>query len=263
MDFELKSSQEIKLMALAGQKLAALRQQLVAAAQPGTKLSTLEALAQKLIKQAGAKPSFSMVPNYRWATCINLNQGVVHGVPDDTIIKPGDLISIDVGLYYQNFHSDSCVSFISGSPKSPELLKFISIGRQALKQAIAQVYPGNHVGHISQAIQQTVESAGYSAIRTLTGHGIGRQLHQPPSIPCFLDKPINQTPKLELGLTIAIEVIYAMGSYQLVTDPKDSWTLRTQDGQPAAMFEHTVAVTEIGPRVLTQLSTSQTDKKLL
>jgi len=260
MDLDLKSPQAIKLMALGGQKLAAIRDQLVVMALPNTSLAKIEAQAQNLIKQTGGKPSFSMVPDYHWATCININQGVVHGVPDKTIINSGDLVSIDVGLFYRGFHTDTSVSFIAGTPKDSQMLKFLSTGKQALKTAISQAKSGNHIGHISQAIQQTVESAGYSSIRKLTGHGIGKILHQPPVIPCFLKQPIKDTPLINPGLTLAIEAIYAFGSPDIITDPKDHWTVTTADNQPAAVFEHTIAVTNSGPRILTQLTTSQTDK---
>jgi methionyl aminopeptidase len=263
MDFILKTPQEIKLMAQGGRKLAVIRDQLAARLRPGVTLASIEALAQKLIKQAGGQPSFAMVDDYRWATCINLNQGVVHGVPDQTVVKAGDLVSLDVGLFYQGFHSDTSVSFIAGESKNPKTKKFLAVGRKALQLAINQARPGNRLGHISQAIQQTVESAGYSSVRQLTGHGIGRTLHEPPAIPCFLDQPLEQTLRLQPGLALAIEVIYAFGSPEIVTDPDDHWTISTQDGQLAAIFEQTIAVTAAGPQVLTQLPTSQTGKILL
>jgi methionyl aminopeptidase len=260
MRLKLKSPQDIAIMTTAGRKLARIRQALVAAAKPGVKLSSLEALAQQLIKQSHAQPSFAMVDGYQWATCINLNQGVVHGVPNSTVIKEGDIVSIDVGLFYRGLHSDTSTSFIASKlsrsqirRQYPERFNFLQTGRQALKAAIAQAQVNNHIGHISQAIQQLVEAAGYSSIRRLTGHGIGQALHEPPPVPCFLDQPIKQTPKIKPGLTLAIEVIYAAGSPEIITRSQDHWTVVTKDGKMAAVFEHSIAITLAGPKILTTL----------
>lgn len=248
----LKTPEEIAIMLEGGQKLKKIRTALEKAARPEVKLSSIEKLAQDLIKKAGGKPSFSLVDGYDWATCINLNKGLVHGVPSDKVIKEGDLVSIDVGLYYQGFHSDSAVSFIAGDPKNyPQKQKFLKAGQLALKKAILEAKPGNRIGHISKTMQDTIESAGFNVARNLTGHGLGKTLHQAPSVPCFLDKPLKKTPLIEVGLTIAIEAIYMAGKSATITDPKDNWTIITKDGQDAAMFEHSVAVTKDAPLVLT------------
>ncbi len=248
----LKTPKQIAIMSLGGQKLKQIRLALQKATQPGIKLSTIEKLAQDLILKADGKPSFSMVEGYNWATCINLNEGLVHGVPDDKVIKEGDLVSIDVGLYFKGFHTDSAVSFIAGNQnkyqKKQQLLK---IGKLALKKAIQEAKPGNRIGHISRMMQKTIESAGFNVARNLTGHGLGQTLHEAPSVPCFLDKPLSKTPLIKAGLTIAIEAIYMAGSSNTITDPKDNWTIITKDRKDAAMFEHSIAVTKNGPVVLT------------
>lgn len=250
----LKTPEEIAIMKQAGQKLSQVRNALVKKTKPGIKLSQLEAYAQSLIKKHGAKPSFSMVDGYHWATCINLNEGIVHGVPNDTVVKEGDLVSIDVGLFLKGFHSDSATSFIASvnPDQYPQKQKLLKAGQLALKKAVSQAKPGNHIGHISQAIQETIESFGFNAARNLTGHGIGKALHQAPSVPGFLTLPISQTPLIKPGLTIAIEAIYMAGGFETITDPQDNWTIITKDRQPAAMFEHSVAVTQAGPVVLTE-----------
>jgi methionyl aminopeptidase len=248
----LKTPEQIAIMKLAGQKLKSIRLALKDFSQPGVKLSDIESLAQTMIKQAGGQPSFSMVKGYQWATCINLNEGLVHGVPDDKVIKEGDLVSIDVGIFYQGFHSDSAVSFIAGKASDhPQKQKLLSIGQLALKNSIKQAKPGNRIGHISSLMQKTIESAGFNVARNLTGHGLGRNLHESPAVPCFLSGSIDQTPLIEAGLTIAIEAIYMAGNFDTTTDPQDNWTIITKDRKDAAMFEHSVAVTNSGPVVLT------------
>ena len=249
---------KIAAMKAGGQKLSEIKHHLVSIAKPGVSLSTIESEAQRLIKATGGQPSFAMVPNYHWATCINLNDGLVHGVPDDKKIKEGDLVSIDVGLFLNGFHTDTSVSFIS-TPKSasdsaiayPKKTALLQVGKKALAKAIVQAKTGNHVGHISQAIQVVVESAGYSVARNLTGHGVGEQLHQQPMIPCFLKTPLEETPIIQSGLTLAIEVIYMAGFHQTITDAEDNWTVRTEDGNLAAVFEETIVVSKGGPVVLT------------
>lgn len=247
----LKTPNQIKIMAKGGQKLKKIRQSLKKSARPGTKLSQIENLAQELIKKAGGQPGFAMVDGYNYATCINLNHGLVHGIPNNTIIKSGDLVTIDVGLYYHGFHTDSAVSFIAGKKKTPLREKLLKAGKVALNQAIQSAKLGNRIGHISQAIQTVIESYGYNVARNLTGHGLGRTLHQAPAIPCFLDKPLTSTPLIKSGLVIAIEAIYMAGSSDTITDPDDLWTIITKDRKDSAMFEHTIAITNSAPVILT------------
>jgi methionyl aminopeptidase len=248
----LKTPKQIAIMKLAGQKLKKVRLALKDFSKPGVKLEAIENLAQDLIVKAGAQPSFSRVKGYHWATCINLNEGLVHGVPDNKIIKEGDLVSIDVGLYYQGFHSDSAVSFIAGKADNyPQKQKLLNAGQLALESSIKQAKPGNRIGHISRIMQKTIEAAGFNVARNLTGHGLGRNLHEAPSVPCFLSGPLGQTPLIEVGLTIAIETIYMAGNFDTLTDPHDNWTIITKDRKDSAMFEHSIAITKNGPVVLT------------
>ncbi len=249
----LKSASEIAIMKVGGQKLKHIRNYLKSMAKPGVKLNLIEGKALSLISESGGQPSFSLVPGYSWATCINLNHGLVHGVPDKKVIKQGDIVTIDIGLYFKGFHTDSAVSFIAGQEdKYPKKQKLLIAGQKALKQAISQAKPGNRIGHISQAMQISIEKYGYNVARNLTGHGLGKNLHESPAIPCFIDKPITQTPIIEPGLVIAIEAIYMAGNHKTITDPKDNWTIITKDQKDAAMFEHTVAITKNGPVALTE-----------
>jgi len=237
-----RTLKKIKAQAMreGGKILARIRRELVEAARPGTSLMEINDLAEKSIREAGGTPSFMLVPNYQYATCININDGVVHGIPTARKIQDGDLVKIDVGMYYHGFHTDAAITFISGTVQ-PDDVQFLSVGQQALKTAIHHTKSGNRIGHISKAIQRTIEGEGYTCIRSLTGHGIGQSLHEQPPIPCFLNEAIEKTPLLKEGQTLAIEVIYAKGSHQLRLE-KDGWTLVTEDAGKAGLFEETVMV---------------------
>lgn len=246
----LKTPAQITIMAEGGHKLAQVRQKLVAAVKPGITTAQLDQLADKLIKAFGGQPSFKMVPGYRWATCINVNDIVVHGLPNRYRLKTGDIVGIDVGMYYQGFHTDTSISVGVGHISS-SAQKFLDIGRLALKKAVSRARPGKRVQDISTAMQQTVESAGYSVVRALTGHGIGQHLHEEPAIPCFVMGSIAHAPKLVPGMTLAIEVMYNQGSSEVVYQNDDGWTIATADGKISGLFEETVAVTSGEPQVLT------------
>lgn len=252
MKADLKTPQELAFMQENGQKMTKIMQELIAFSQVGTKLSEIDGLAIKLMQEAGGKPGFMMVPGYHWATCININDGIVHGIPNDYVIKEGDLVTIDTGMFYKGFHSDMAETFLVGkSEYADDIKKFMETGRLALQLAIAQVIPGNRIGHISQAIQQTIESAGYSVSRDLTGHGVGRTLHEYPQIPGILTTDLDQTPVIKPGMTLAIEVIYAMGEPDIVTDDRDGWTIRMADGSLSAVFEKTVGINDNGNLLIT------------
>lgn len=246
-----KDQKKIQLMQEGGQKLSRILAQLLRMSQPGVNLLAIEKKALQLIKQAGGKPAFALVDNYSWATCLNVNDEIVHGVPKDYVLKKGDLLNIDVGLFYKGFNTDMSNNVYIGTQPPQSVKKFLKVGKQALELAIKQALPGNRVFHISQTIQKMIEGAGYSVARNLTGHGLGKKLHQPPAIPGFVRAPARQTPLLKPGMTLAIEVIYCMGSSDLVLDKKDGWTFRSKDGKLTAVFEKDVAVTEDKPLILT------------
>lgn len=230
-----------------GKILHEIKLALIAAVKPGVTGLDLENLAMKLIKQAGAEASFAKVPGYKWATCININDVVVHGIPNITKFKDGDCVGIDVGLFYKGFHTDTSTSVMVGNHTS----NFLNIGKKALKLAIAQAKIGKRVADISKAMQTNVEKAGYSAIRALTGHGIGKNLHEQPYIPCFEMGKYSDSPKLVEGMIIAIEIIYNAGTSDVVYKNDDGWTIATADGKISGLFEETVAITNDGPVILT------------
>lgn len=246
----IKSSSEIQIMAEGGAKLGRVKNALAAAVKKGVSALDIEKLAVKLIKEEGASPSFSKVPGYHWATCININEGIVHGIPTaDVVFKNGDVVSIDVGIYYKGFHTDTSVSV--GVNPTPEIKRFLNTGILALQRAIKAAKEGSHIYEISKAIEDVVEAEGYTTIKALVGHGVGRELHEDPQIPCFVAGKIEDSPVIKKGMTLAIEVMYAEGSDK-VEILEDGWTIAMRDGKMSGLFEETVAITDEGNRVLTR-----------
>ncbi|TSC86776.1 MAG: methionyl aminopeptidase [Microgenomates group bacterium Gr01-1014_16] len=244
----LKTPREIEIMAEGGKKLAKIRDEGVKAVKAGMMTAQLDKLVDELIEKAGGEASFKMVRGYHHATCININDVVVHGMPGAYRIKNGDKVGIDLGLYYKGFHTDTSVTIELGD----RYKKFLQVGRDALQLAIAQARPGKRIADISRAMQQTVETAGYSAVRALTGHGIGKYLHEEPAIPCFTVGKYEHSPKIVPGMVLAIEIMYNEGEFEVAYKNDDGWTIVSRDGKISGLFEETVAVTRTGPVVLTQ-----------
>ena len=243
-------SAKISAMRVGGKKLGKVRDELAAFTKIGMSFADIEKEAQRLIHAAGATPNFSLVPGYHWATCIMKNDELCHGIPTaEKIVKDGDLITIDVGLLYQGYNLDTTTSFIMGNA-APEKTEFLETGKKALARAIEQAVAGNSVFDISFAMQKVVERHGYGMVYQLTGHGVGKKLHEDPHIPCVAQRA-DKRKILYAGQTIAIEPMYTMGNPYLTLDA-DGWTYRTADHSLAAMFEHTVLVGERGPEILTE-----------
>lgn len=251
----IKTPEEIAVMREGGRKLGTILNDLLEFSRPGTALTDVEKWACELIEKAGATASFATVPGYKWATCLNVNEVVVHGIPTQYILKDGDVLTIDIGLIYKGFHTDTAgtkvvVSKEYNIPAPTE--KFLDTGKVALDRGIEAARIGNRVGNISQVVQETIEGAGYSIVKSLVGHGIGRDLHEEPQIPNYLRGAIENTLPLQEGMTIAIEPIYAMGRGEIVYQNDDGWTLATRDRSLTSVFEHTLAITAAGPVVLTK-----------
>jgi len=246
-------------MRVGGKIHGEVRRTLYDATQVGTTPRELEALALKLIKEAGAETSFTKVKDYYWATCINVNHGTVHGIPEsDTPFQDGDVITLDVGVYYRGFHLDGAFTKQVGN-STPEGDQIIVGGLAALTAALEQVKPGNRIGDISQASEQALKESGLSPFQELTGHGVGRELHEDPMIPNYLKGKIKETPQIVIGQTLAIELIYTAGKPELVLE-RDDWTISTKDGKLSGVFEETVEVTADGYFVLTNPTLSQITK---
>lgn len=248
---KIKTKEQIRVMAAGGKRLSKIKRKITEEINEGVSAQHIEQLAEKLIKKSGGKASFKMVKGYSWATCVNVNSGVVHGIPHKKIVfKKGDVVSVDIGLFYKGFHTDT--SFTVGVKPDDETKLFLQKGKEALVQTIRRAQPGNRIYDISKTIQEIVESAGYSVIRALVGHGIGRKLHEPPQIPCFVSEKRERTLEIPEGAVLAIEVMYSRGKSD-VKLADDGWTIQTQDGKIAGLFEETVAVTHKGPKILTNL----------
>lgn len=245
----IKTPEEIALMREGGKKLGSILNDLLDFSTEGIVLTDIEKRACELIEKSGAAASFKTVPGYQWATCLNVNEVVVHGIPSRYALRNDDILTIDIGLLYKGFHTDTAGTKIIGPSKKNE--KFLAIGKLALERAIDTARVGNRIGDISKVVQETIEGAGYSIVKSLVGHGIGRDLHEEPQIPNFLRGAIENTIPLKEGMTIAIEPIYAMGRGEIVYENTDGWTLATRDRSLTSVFEHTLAITASGPVVLT------------
>lgn len=248
----IKSTSEIAAMQEGGKRLGEIRNTLLDLVKPGATPLEIDICAQKLIAQAGGVPSFQTVRNYQWATCISVNDAVVHGIPDSTPFREGDVVNVDVGILYKGLHTDTgwTIALAKNRP-APHIKKFLKAGKKALAAAIEVATIGNTIGHISQIIQQTIESEGYQLVPSLVGHGIGKSLHEKPQVPNVLRGGVLDKPKLFEGMTMAIEPIYVRGKSETCRK-KDGWTVVTVDGSVAGQFEHTIAITKKRPIVLTQ-----------
>ncbi len=244
---KLKTPEEIAVMRRGGRIAGEVLNTLVKRAKEGVSTKALDSLAEDMILKAGGQPGFKRVDGYSWATCINLNEGVVHGLPNERRLKTGDVVSIDLGVYLEGFNTDTSTSFVVGN-SSPERANFLEVGARTLSDIIDLCHPGNRLGDISALISSRIEGAGYSVVRELTGHGVGRDLHEDPLIPGF--GRANSGVELLEGMTLALEVIYALGGGDLALEA-DGWTFSTRDGKIAGLFEHSVAITKEGPLVLT------------
>jgi methionyl aminopeptidase len=246
---QLKSTREIELMAQGGRILAETVQLLRREVRPGISTAQLDAIAEQFIRShPGATPAFKGLYGFTGSICTSINQEIVHGIPSrKRVLKEGDVISLDVGVAYQGYFTDSATTVPVGEVDA-ETTRLLDVTERSLAAGIAAAVPGNHLGDIGAAVQAVVEDAGFSVVRDLVGHGIGVEFHEEPQVPNY-GKP-KRGLKLVPGLTIAIEPMVNVGGPSTRTMP-DKWTIVTVDGSRSAHFEHTVAITQSGNRVLT------------
>ncbi|MEO7646959.1 MAG: type I methionyl aminopeptidase [Gemmatimonadaceae bacterium] len=249
---QLKSAREIDRMAQGGAILAAARDVLEKAVRPGISTLELDRVAEDFIRsKPGAKPSFKGLYGFPGSICTSINNEIVHGIPSKKrVLREGDIVSIDIGILFEGYHTDSATTVAVGNIPE-ESVRLLDATRRALDAGVAAARAGNHIGDIGAAVQTVVESAGFSVVKDLVGHGIGESFHEEPQVPNF-GKPQRGT-RLVPGLTIAIEPMVNAGRADTRTMP-DKWTIVTVDGSRSAHFEHTVAITENEPRVLTALA---------
>jgi methionyl aminopeptidase len=217
-------------------------------AKPGVVLVDLDSLAEKIIRENGAKPSFKGFKGYPTATCVSVNSELVHGIPDKRKLNEGDIVGVDVGVYYKGFHTDTAITIGIGKI-SIEAQKLLNITQESLFMGLKKVKAGVHLGDVQETIQTYIEKAGFSVIRNLTGHGVGKELQEEPSIPNFGKSGTGII--LKEGMTLAIEPMVAVGSWEVRVKP-DGWTVVMADGSLGAHFEHTIVVTKSGCEILTK-----------
>ncbi len=251
MGITVKTAEELRRMREAGRIVAEVLALLRERARPGIRTAELDALAEEYIRRHGGVPSFKGYRGFPASICVSVNEEVVHGIPGPRRLRRGDVVSVDVGVIYEGMHADAAVTFGLGEV-SAEAEHLMRVGQEALSRAIEQMRPGKRLSDISWAIQSYVESRGAAVVRQYTSHGIGREMHEDPILPNF--GPPGRGPVLRPGMVLAIEPMLCAGSYEVDDSLRgDGWTVVTVDGRLSVHYEHTVAVTEGEPEILTRL----------
>ncbi|HEX9824389.1 MAG TPA: type I methionyl aminopeptidase [Actinomycetota bacterium] len=244
-----KSPEELEKLRRAGRITARAREAVVAAVRPGVTTAQLDAIAEEVMRSEGAVPSFKGYRGFPASICASINQELVHGIPGPRALREGDLFSVDVGAIWEGFHGDSAVTVYVGDSPPGDLEKLMRVTEESLEAGIGRALAGGRLSDISHAVEQVVEGAGFSVVREYVGHGIGRALHEDPQVPNY-GTP-GRGPELRPGLALAIEPMVNAGGWE-TRQLDDGWTVVTADGSLCAHFEHTVAITEDGPEVLTR-----------
>lgn len=252
MAIHIKSAAEIEKMRVAGQVVARVHALMAEMIKPGVTTGELDSAARQLIEEAGGTPSFLGYHGYPASICASVGCEVVHGIPGDRVLQEGEIVSIDVGAYVNGFHGDAAVTYPVGAI-SEELADLIAASQRAFEAGYAKARAGNRVGDISAAIQAAIESAGYGVVLYYGGHGIGRMMHEDPSVPNYGEP--NTGARLQPGMALAVEPMLTLGSPE-TRELEDGWTVVTVDGSPAAHYEHTILITEGDAEILTQLPES-------
>jgi len=242
-----KTSEEVERIKESADILGRAHGAIAKEVNEGVKTSFLDKIAEEFIRDHGAVPSFKGYNGFPSALCISVNEVVVHGFPSAYELKDGDIISIDCGVFHQGFHSDSAYTYPIGEVP-PSVLALLSATKDSLYLGIEQAVFGNRIGDIGHAVQKFVEAKGYTVVRELVGHGLGRNLHESPEVPNYGKK--GSGPLLKQGMVIAIEPMINLGTRNIVQE-KDGWTIRTADRKPSAHYEHTIAIFEDRTEVLT------------
>ena len=244
----LKTSREISLMREAGRISAKALQLVGEHVKPGVSTYELDKIAYDYIVSQNAKPGFLNYNGFPASACISINNQVIHGIPSkNTILKDGDIVSVDLGAVYEGYNGDNAATFACGVV-SPEAKRLMEVTKESLYEGIKKALPGGRIGDISSAIEEYVEARGYSVVREFVGHGVGARLHEDPEVPNF--GTAGRGVRLVPGMTLAIEPMINLGKPGVRT-LKDGWTVETQDGSLSAHFEHSIAITKDGPLILT------------
>ncbi len=246
----MKLPEEIEKARASNRIVAEVLSKLREKVKPGVRTKDLDKFAEEIAEKRGAKPAFKGYHGYPYALCISVNEVVVHGMPSDRLLVEGDIVGLDFGVCYQGFFGDATVTLPVGKV-TQKASRLMQVTEQSLYAGIAQAKNGNRLGDISAAVQDMVEDAGYSVVRDFVGHGIGKNLHEDPQIPNFGKK--GRGIELKSGMILAIEPMVNEGKYKVQVLP-DGWTVITKDGSLSAHFEHSIAITDNGPEILSKLN---------
>lgn len=246
----IRSAREIEFLRAAGEISAEALMRVGESVRPGITTRELDTIARKFIESKGASPSFLGYHGYPASICASVNDEIVHGIPGSRVLKDGDIISIDLGAKYKGYHGDNAKTYAVGTITA-EAKRLIRVTEESFYAGMYAFEAGQRLCAISAAVQKTAESAGFSVVRELVGHGIGQEMHEDPNVPNFVS--FSKGPRLEAGMVLAIEPMINYGAKETVTRP-DGWTVCTRDGSLSAHYEHTVALTEHGPEILTKVS---------
>jgi methionyl aminopeptidase len=244
----LKQAHELDAMRASGQLAGKVRDKVAASVSPGVTTAEIADYAGELIESAGAKCAFLGYHGFPGKICVSVNDEVVHGIPGSRTIKIGDVVSLDFGVLLDGFYGDTATTVLVGVT-DPELIRMVRVAEQSLYDGLAKALPNARLSNVSNAIQETVESGGYSVVRDFVGHGIGRALHEDPQVPNY--GKAGTGPLLRVGTTIAVEPMVNLGTAGTRV-LADGWTVVTRDGKPSAHFEHTIAIGEDGAEILTK-----------
>lgn len=242
----LKTEEEIELLREANEIVGKTLGEVAKWVAPGVTTLKLDQIAEEFIRSQGARPGFLGLYGFPNSLCISVNENVVHGIPSNYALREGDIVSVDCGAVKNGFNGDSTYTFCVGEV-SPEVERLLRTTKESLYVGIEKAIPGNRIGDIGNAIQEYCEKRGYSVVRELTGHGVGRKLHESPDVPNYGRRGIG--PLIQNGMTIAIEPMINMGSKNIVQE-RDGWTCRTKDRKPSAHFEHSIAIHNGKPDIL-------------
>ncbi|MBD5560937.1 MAG: type I methionyl aminopeptidase [Clostridia bacterium] len=251
----LKSRDEISLMRASGRLLARCMREVLAHAKPGVSTLELDIIADEFLRSRGAVPSFKDYPGgdgcrpFPGSICTSLNSVVVHGVPDRSLLKSGDVLSIDMGAILDGWHSDMARTVVIGGSGSPDVERLLAVTREAFYAGMLKARPGNRLRDISRAVQEVLKGGSLGIVTQLVGHGIGTEMHEEPEVPNYVFRGPN--PRLQAGMVLAIEPMSTLGRGRVVWKDESDWPVTTADGTMAAHYENTVAVLEDGPEILT------------
>ncbi|MBP9691280.1 type I methionyl aminopeptidase [Candidatus Woesebacteria bacterium] len=247
----MKTNDEIESMKRGGAILRDVMKELVPEIKAGMTTNEIDRMAEDMILARGGESSFKRVEGYKWTTCLPVNEQTVHTPPSDRVLKDGDVLTVDIGVYLDGLHTDYADTFVIGGTTDEKTQKFLDTGREALEKAVRMVHCGMHLGEIGAFMQKQIMGNGYFILKELTGHGVGRELHEDPYVMNYVDRPVEKTYKIPSGLTIAVEIIYSMGTERIAYEPHVPWSIITKDKSLSACFERSIAITDKDTFILT------------